>query len=204
MSELGPVDRLRRSGEERFHQGGAALDFNLRSFWQWSASDLVSNTLRGLLAEYIVAQALGVANDGIREEWAPYDLRTPEGIAVEVKSAAYIQSWHQERLSTISFLCPKTRAWDPQTGFYEDEARRQARVYVFALLAHEEQATLNPLDLDQWEFYVVPTVVLDARKRSQHSITLPSLKALPLHGVPVGFEGIAEAVARAAGEEARD
>jgi hypothetical protein len=73
---------------------------------------------------------------------------------------------------------------------------------VFALLAHQEQATLDPLDLDQWEFYVLPTAVLDARERSQHSITLPSLKAL--HGEPVTFEGIAGAVAKAAGEEARD
>jgi hypothetical protein len=74
-------------------------------------------------------------------------------------------------------------------------------VYVFALLAHQNQATLDPLNLDQWEFYVVPTAVLDARERSQHSITLPSLKAL--HGEPVSFAEIVEVVARAAGEEAR-
>lgn len=198
MSELGSIDRLRRSGEERFRQGGAALDFNLLSFWQWSASDLVSNTLRGVLAEYLVAQALGVANDGIREEWAPYDLRTPKGITVEVKSAAYIQSWHQERLSPIVFSCPKTRAWDPNTGVYEAEPRRQAQVYVFTLLAHQNQATLDALNLDQWEFYVVQTAVLDSRKRCQHSITLPSLKGL--HGEPLSFAGIAEAVARAAAD----
>ena len=106
-----------------------------------------------------------MANKGIREEWAPYDLLTPEGITVEVKSSAYIQSWHRERLSPIVFSCPKTRAWDPQTGGYEKEARRQARVYVFALLAYQHQATLDPLDLDQWDFYVVPTAVLDDRER---------------------------------------
>lgn len=198
---LGALPRLRRNGAEVFHSAGAELGFNLLSFWQWSASDLVSNTLRGLLAEYLVAQAVAAAQ-GIREEWAPYDLRTPDGITVEVKSAAYIQTWHQERLSPIVFSCAKTRAWDPQTGSYEDEPRRQAEVYIFALLAHQEQATLDPLDLDQWEFYVVPTAVLDARERSQHSITLASLKAL--HGEPVRFEGIADAVKRSAGEQARD
>lgn len=195
---LGPLPRERRDGSEAFHAAGAELGFNVLSFWQWSASDLVGNALRGILAEYLVAQALGVANVGIREGWAPYDLKTPEGITVEVKSAAYIQSWHQNQHSTIVFSCPKTRAWDPQTGGHEEEARRQARVYVFALLAHQEQATLDPLDLVQWEFYVVPTAALDARERSQHSITLNSLKAL--HGEPVGFEGIAEAVARADAE----
>jgi hypothetical protein len=197
LASLGALPRVRRNGSEVFHVAGIGLGFNVLSFWQWSASDLVGNALRGILAEYLVAQALGAAQS-VREEWASYDLQTPEGITVEVKSAAYIQSWHQERLSPIVFSCPKTRAWDPQTGGHEEEARRQARVYVFALLAHHEQATLDPLDLDQWEFYVVPTAVLDARERSQHSITLNSLKAL--HGESVGFRGIAEAVARAAGQ----
>jgi hypothetical protein len=197
-TSLGALPRECRNGSEVFHAAGTELGFNLLSFWQWSASDLVSNTMRGVLAEYLVAQAVAAAQ-GIREEWASYDLRTPEGITVEVKSAAYIQSWHQERLSTISFLCPKTRAWDPHTGAYEAEPRRQAQAYVFALLAHQNQATLDPLNVDQWEFYVVPTAVLDARERSQHSITLQSLDAL--HGDPVAFHMIAAAVAVAAGKE---
>jgi len=52
------------------------------------------------------------------------------------------------------------------------------------------------------EFYVLPTAVLDARERSQHSITIPSLKAR--RGEPVRFDWITGAVARAAGEQARD
>lgn len=195
MTDLGPLPRVRLSGQESFHQAGQQLGFDVLSFWQWSASDLVSNTLRGVLAEYIVAQALGVA-DGIREEWAPFDLVDPRGITVEVKSAAFLQSWHQERLSSIVFSCPRTRAWNPESASYEPEPRRQAQVYVFALLAHQEQATLNPLDLSQWEFYVLPTVVLDARERSQSSITLSSLQAL--HGDPVRYCEIGEAVAAAA------
>ena len=49
---------------------------------------------------------------------------------------------------------------------------------------------------------MLQAAVLDACERSQHSITLPSLKALRWE--PVRFEGITGAVARAAGEEARD
>lgn len=51
-------------------------------------------------------------------------------------------------------------------------------------------------------FDVLQAAVLDARERSQHSIMPPALKALP--GEPVGFNGITGALARAAGEEARD
>ena len=110
MNELGPIELERREGHDPFHVDGRALGFDLLSFWQWSSSDVVSNATRGVLAEYLVAQALGVAEDSIREEWASYDLKLLNGTRVEVKSSAYIQSWHQDRLSRITFRVPKTRA----------------------------------------------------------------------------------------------
>jgi hypothetical protein len=57
----------RKTGGERFRCGSEPLPFDLLSFWQWSASDLTSNALRGRVAEFLVAQALGVA-DGVRAE----------------------------------------------------------------------------------------------------------------------------------------
>lgn len=145
-------------------------------YWRWSNSDLVSNASRGILAEYIVGKALG-CDVQVRDEWATYDLLTPERYRVEVKSSAYLQSWHQKKLSTITFGYGKRRGWDSETGTEEAEPLRNSDVYVFALLAHQDQSTLNPLDLAQWKFYVVPTAWLDARERSQHSITLPSLRS---------------------------
>ena len=174
---------------------GADLGFDLLGFWKWSVSDLVSNATRGRLAEYIIATAIGAA-DGVRDEWAAYDLLDPRGISIEVKSAAYIQSWHQDQPSTICFTCAPSFAWDPETNRQSDVKRRQAEVYVFALLAHQHQARLDPLDVAQWEFFVVPTVTLDRRERSQHSITLKSLREL--HGPPVDYAGLKDAIADAA------
>ncbi len=168
----------KKSGTEKFHDQGQNLEYDLMSFWQWSTSDLVSNATRGVLAEYIVAQALGIANNRIRDEWAAYDLETESGIKIEVKSAAFIQSWYQKRLSNIMFRTPKTRSWDADTNIQSKESKRQSDVYVLALLSHKEKSTINPLDVSQWEFFVVPTKILDSRKRSQHSITLPSLKRI--------------------------
>ncbi|MFQ5667599.1 MAG: hypothetical protein ACE5I7_14400 [Candidatus Binatia bacterium] len=113
-----------------------------------------------------------------------------------MKSAAYIQSWHQDHLSSITFRAPKTRAWDRGTNRQSEDVRRQADVYVFALLAHTDQRTLDPLELSQWEFYVVPTMLLDNRQRSQHSITLTSLQKLS-RGV-VQFPELRRAVGEAA------
>ena len=194
MDELGPIQLKRRGGQESFHIAGRPLGFDLLSFWQWSSSDLVSNATRGVVAEYLVAQALGVAG-GVREEWAPYDVDAPGGIRVEVKSAAYIQSWDQKRLSPITFRIPKTRVWDENTNRDGGHPSRQADVYVFALLAHTEQKTLDVLDVSQWKFFVVPTMLLDSRKRSQHSIALRSLRTLA--GESVGFAGLKETIGSA-------
>lgn len=76
------------------------------------------------------------------------------------------------------FVVSKRRAWDPDTNMLSTGAQRQADVYVFAVLAHSDKATIDPLNANQWQFYVVQTTTLNARTRSQHSITLKSLEKL--------------------------
>ena len=93
------------------------------------------------------------------------DLTTPDGVRVEVKSAAYLQSWAQKELSRISSGHPGCWRGMRMRGF-AGVARRHAQVYVFALLGHTNKATVNPLDLDQWVFYVLLIAVLDGRARS--------------------------------------
>ncbi len=160
MHILGPITLKCLSDSEPFRLQGQELTFNVLQFWQWSTSDLVSNATRGRLAEFIVAQALEAASL-VRDEWAAYDLQTPEGIKVEVKSSAYLQSWSQAKLSSVLFSVKKARAWNRESNRQAVKATRQAHVYVFALLAHENKVTLDPLNLDQWEFYVLPTSILN-------------------------------------------
>lgn len=172
---LARLSVLPKTGDEPLHLNGRPLGPRLIDFWRWSASDLVSNVARGVFAEFLVAHALGIDTGGVRDGWAAFDLMTADGIRIEVKSAAFIQSWWQRRLSPIAFRVRRTRAWDPETGSTTSGPVRCADVYVFALLAHRDKATVEPLNVDQWRFFVVPTAVLDARTRSQHSITLNTL-----------------------------
>jgi hypothetical protein len=96
---LARIPPRRKSGDEAFREDATDLPFDLRGFWQWSASDLVSNATRDILAEYIVALALGVDVSGVCDEWAPFDPVTPDGTRVEVKTPAFLQSWHQAQHS---------------------------------------------------------------------------------------------------------
>lgn len=195
--ELPQIIPQPKTGSEPLHANGQNVGVSLLDFWRWSASDLLSNATRGRLAEFIVAVALGTPVNGVRDEWGAYDLLTPEGIRVEVKSAAYIQSWHQRKPSSIIFHVPKTRAWSAETNIQEIQACRQAEVYVFALLAHTDQKTVDPLDVEQWQFFVLPTRILDARTRSQHSVTLPTLHQLS--GGSVSWNELGLKVRKAAG-----
>jgi hypothetical protein len=187
----------RKNGSESLTDAGTPLGVGLSDFWAWSTSDLIDNTTRGRLAEFIVATAVGVPTTGVQDSWAAWDLTMPgpEPISIEVKSAAYLQRWRQERYSLIQFSTRKTLAWDAETDVMETIARRHAQVYVFALLAHKEVDTLDPLDVSQWRFFVLPTQILDSRTRSQHSITLPSLKKLTSE---IHFRDLADAVRSAA------
>jgi len=167
----------RKTGSEPLTSGGEPLGFDLLGFWQWACSDLMGNSLRGILAEYLVAAALGCTS-ATRTEWDAYDVRTPDGIRVEVKSAAYVQTWHQTKLSQISYDIRPTFGWTAETNSFSKNQVRQAEVYVFCLLAHQDKATVDPLDLDQWEFYCLQTAVLDARLGTQKRLSHGRLMTL--------------------------
>lgn len=163
--------------EEPFIINGKASVISLLDFWQWNQSDLLSNNLRGHLAEFIVMKALEIESTE-REEWAPYDLITKEGISIEVKSGAYLQSWHQDKPSVISFSIAESFKWDKETGKYDTLQKRQSDVYVFCVFETQVKELANPLNMDQWTFYVLSTAVLNEKLGGQRTLTLGSLKNL--------------------------
>lgn len=182
---------VRKTGEEFFYLRDEKINLQLKEFWSWNQSDILNNALRGKLTEYIVATAINAKNQ-IRIEWDAYDLVTEEGIKVEVKSAAYLQSWKQVKLSKISFNISPTKAWYSETNEYDSETKRQADVYVFCLLKHQHKITVDPLKLEQWEFYMVSTKQLNIEKGNQKSIGLNPL--LKLNPIVTDYKGIKKAI----------
>lgn len=182
---------MKKIGKEPFLLKGNEINLELLDFWRWNQSDLLSNALRGKIAEFIVAKAVNAINE-VRIEWDMYDLVTEYGIKIEVKSAAYVQSWQQEGNSKISFGIAPALGWTASTNTYGTEVKRNADVYVFCLLSEQDRKVINPLDLDQWEFFVLSTRQLDHEKGDQKSIGLNSL--LKMQPVQTGFSGITEAI----------
>lgn len=191
MEELSAIKTIRKTGNEQLLLDNKNTGITLIDFWKWSVSDLISNATRGRFAEYLVGLALGIVQNNVRNEWDAYDFETEEGIKIEVKSAAYIQTWGQKKLSNIAFSIKHTRGWDANTGVYYTESKRQADVHVFCLLHHNNQTTINPLNLNQWEFYVCPTHILNEKYPSAKSISLNHLKKLV---TPIHFDKLKETI----------
>ncbi len=198
MNELNEIKAIPKIGNEVLTDNGQNTDYNLLDFWRWSVSDILSNATRGRFAEFIVGTAFGLNPENLRDEWDAYDLTTEEGIKIEVKSAAYIQSWNQKNFSTISFSIKPARCWDAETNMQRGEPKRHTDLYVFCHLKHKEQNTIDPLKMEQWDFYVIPTCRLDNYERSQSSITINSLKKLT---EPQKYSYLKKEITKSYGEE---
>lgn len=166
---------MKYTGDENFKCETMPQDFCLSDFWSWFSSDLLNNITRGILAEFIVCKALGLNTDEQRQSWNPFDLMF-NGVPVEVKSSAYIQSWQEgDKLSTPIFGIAPTYAKDSSGNIVRTH---KADVYVFCLLDCKDRNVVDPLQLEQWKFFVLPTSVLDEKCKDQKTITLNSLNEL--------------------------
>lgn len=171
------------TGTEQFVSEQGTAVAQVTDFWRWSGSNLLDNTYRGMLAEFLVARALDL--DSIaRSEWGLYDLLYGD-TRIEVKSSAYIQSWEQEQIYS-----PRFDIHTPSAG------KRPSDVYVFSLLNEKNRESVNPLDLNQWDFYIVKTTIIDDTFDSQKSVALSIIEPIAMR---VKFSGIKQAVDLAAG-----
>ncbi len=159
--KLPKIIAQKKEGKEKFEYNNENLEFNLKDFWSWNQSDLIENRTRGILAEFIVKQALEIKSEN-RVEWDDYDLTSNTGKKIEIKSAAYIQSWNQNDYSKISF------------GI----AARRSDFYIFCLLTEKDQKRIDPMNLNQWTFYVLETNILNKKIPTQKTITLNALISL--------------------------
>ena len=148
------------TGNEPFRGSGVQSHLRLADFWRWSASCLMDNTARGLVAEFLVAAALkGYICDRPRVEWDAYDFVVEidgRKVSLEVKSSAHVQAWRQTSVSNLEFEIRPTVKWDPEAGTYSSKPCR-AGIYVFWVLVEkdisEHAAVLNT---NNWRFRVIP------------------------------------------------
>jgi hypothetical protein len=173
-------------GTDRF----AGADATVLDYWRWAFSDLRDNTQRGVLAEFLVALALG-RTETRRKAWDNYDVTTGSGLRVEVKASGYLQSWAQAKHSRLSFGRVIARAWDANTNEFGAEPEVRADVFVFSVQTCTDPQRYDGLDLSQWEFYVVAAERV--RECAYKSVSIAWVRR---HAEPVSFSELAATIER--------
>jgi hypothetical protein len=151
---------------------------------------LVTNIVRAILVEAMLARALVDDWTWCSADYAGWDFQSSCGVRLEVKQSAARQSWAPQDApaSKSSFDIAARigrydgKVWIPEPG-------RAAHIYVFA-----HHPRIDPQadhrDPAQWDFYVVPT----ARLPDTRTISLTNVQRFVQ---PVGIDGVRAALAEA-------
>ena len=145
---------------------------------------LINNVYRGDYVEGLILFALGKQQWKPIGEWGGWDLERDDGIRLEVKQSAALQSWHAA--ASAGKPSPSSFNIAPRGGYYTDSTDagvwkevdhpvRSADIYIFAWHPEKAPDIADHRRADQWEFYVVPESNLPPR---QKSIGLSKVKKL--------------------------
>jgi hypothetical protein len=166
-------------------------------FWQYAFSNINANVLRGAYAEFLVECAIkDLSKIETREAWGDWDVLGEDGTKIEVKCCSYIQDWDQQDYTKIQWggLKAKELYYSEAIKPFKEigNADYKSDVYVLALLKHKDHETLNILDLDQWDFYVLSRDQIRIVANNGPRVTAAML--IEHYIKVVGFKGLAEAI----------
>ena len=147
---------------------------------------VMQNNLRGLWVELMVFELLGSGWKHAGNDWAAWDLERTDGLRVEVKQSAQLQSWGTSLSSPrFSIALTKGHYLDGKNYVPNLSGKRLADLYIFAWHDGDDQRSAS-----EWRFYVVGA---DRLPKSQKSIGLKALQELT---EPVKATGLLQEVTR--------
>ena len=176
--ELNKIKKLSEKhlvGDEHFTHNGKSTDMTMLEFWRWHYSEIFD--LQEKIAEFIVAKALGLNEADNVGSWTLYDIKY-RNTRIEIKETSYLHAWQtdeEEKSKRRSFGITKAHT---EYGDTSSELARQNDIYVFCLNTGMTRADSNPLQLEHWEFYIVPTDVINEECGDGQSVSLSRVRKM--------------------------
>lgn len=149
-------------GTEIFSYNGEDKGLSIVDFWRFEFSNL--NEIQGYVAEFLVARALGKEQPDNCVGWTDYDILY-NSMRIEVKATEYYQAWKKS-----GEICKRRT--------FSIKQKEKNDLYVFCLLLGENEIDANPLKLEQWEFYVVPSKTIRELCGTNKTISLERIRAI--------------------------
>ncbi len=185
-------------GSEKFEFNGKELDYSYIDFWRFHYSNIYD--IQGRIAEFIVAKALDINESQNDQYWTLWDL-TYRGMRIEIKETSYYHSFNKEGRVSKQRAFGITKA----NGTYDPDKSgntslcRQNDVYMFCLNTGETKEDSYPLNLNNWEFYMVPTAVINEKCGDNKTISLNRI--ISLGYTALQYSGIKSAIDHFADEQ---
>ena len=172
--------------DEMFHHKGQYL-FSVLDFWRYAYGQLEG--LADTLAEFFVAKALGIEKAENVNYWTAYDMAY-RNKRIEVKATSYVHPWNTSvsKVRTFSIEPTNNSYWGNSAEGVNGGKKlsRQSEVYVFCLNSNMDIQNNDPLNVDDWIFYVVPTFEINIyckENPNQKKISLNVVRRLAKSGV---------------------
>ena len=157
-----------------FTEGGKPIGYSALDYWRFQFSNFWD--MQEEIAEFLVAKALELDLPYNKNGWTAYDIKY-KGKRVEIKASSYFHSWRGDHKVSHrrDFSIAKTVG---QHNEKKPKAERQNDVYVFCLNTGETFADSDPFEINHWEFYVVPTVVINSEFDDKDKISLKHIRRI--------------------------
>lgn len=191
------------TGEEMFTLNGTPQGFDVHSFWRFQFSNL--SDMQGEVGEYVVSMALNNILPDNKCGWTQYDIDY-NGWRVEVKTTAYYQPWRERSEKYKGKPLSEQRTWSIRKAHAKEfdmtsPLVRNNDVYVFVLITGKNAIDADPLKLEHYKFWAIPTYEINDRCGDNKSISLGKVKRIAMSiGFSeggVGFDSLRSVIDRA-------
>ena len=178
------------NGTENFTDKGTPIGLSIKDFWQFQYSNLWD--MQEYIAEFLVAKALGFNTPQNCNGWTLWDI-SYKNKRIEIKTTAYYHSWRNDGKVSLQRVFGITKAYSK----YKDptsEYKRQNDIYIFCLNLGNTKEESNPLHLENWQFYIVPTKIINERCKDNKTVSLSHIQKITKSTVGISYTNLKQEI----------
>lgn len=164
------------TGKEKFTINGNELEFGIIDFWQYKYSNIYN--MQEVIAEFLIEKALGMDKSYNTDSWTLFDIPY-RNKRIEIKQTSYYHPWNEDgKISNQRVFGITMANSNYEKPEEENKFERQNDIYVFCLNSGTTKETANPLNISNWEFYIIPTKIINELCGKNKTISLNKVRKI--------------------------
>ena len=163
-------------GNEKFIYNNKELEFGILDFWKYKYSNVWN--MQEYIAEFLIEKALGLEKSIQGQKKILDELAYLTQVKrIEIKETSYYHPWNENGKISNQRVFGITMANSSyENSVEENKFERQNDLYVFCLNTGQNKKESNPMDIKNWEFYIVSTNIINNLCGKNKTISLGKVK----------------------------